>query len=113
MTPTRRDILKISLAGTGTLVLPSAGLLPAAAQVPEAPHFFLMIVLNGGADASYMFDARPPSMTKAGKIQNYHRRGPAPFNAATGTSSLRMSMGKPLMPLRYRFSVLNGVYITP
>ncbi len=68
MIPTRRDILKISLAGAGTLVLPGAGLLPAAAEPQDEPHFFLMIVLNGGADSSYMFDARPLSMTKAGKI---------------------------------------------
>jgi uncharacterized protein DUF1501 len=113
MAPTRRDILKISLAGAGTLVLPGAGLLPAAAQAPEEPHFFLMIVLNGGADSSYMFDARPLSMTKAGKIQNYLGQEPAPFAGRNGTSTLATSLIKPLLPFRDRFSILNGVYMTP
>src|SRR5262245_43055308 len=113
MVPTRRDFLKISLAGAGTLVLPGAGLLPAVAQAPEEPHFFLMIVLNGGADSSYMFDARPLSMTKAGKIQNYLGQEPAPFAGRNGTSTLATSLIKPLLPFRDRFSILNGVYMTP
>jgi len=113
MASTRRDFLKISLAGAGTLILPGAGLLPAAAQAPEEPHFFLMIVLNGGADSSYMFDARPLSMTKAGKIQNYLGQEPAPFAGRNGTSTLATSLIKPLLPFRDRFSILNGVYMTP
>jgi len=106
-------MLKISLAGAGTLVLPGAELLPAAAQVSEEPNFFLMIVLNGGADSSYMFDARPLSMTKAGKIQNYLGQEPASFTGRNGTSTLATSLIKPLQPFRDRFSVLNGVYMTP
>ena len=113
MTPTRRDMLKISLAGAGTLILPGSGLLPAAAQSPDEPHFFLMIVLNGGADCSYMFDARPLSMTKAGKIQNYLGKEPAPFSGRNGTGTLATSLVKPLLPFRDRFSILNGVYMTP
>src|SRR5215510_4390301 len=113
MVSTRRDFLKISLAGAGTLVLPGAGLLPAAAQAPEEPHFFLMIVLNGGADSSYMFDARPLSMTKAGKIQNYLGQEPAPFAGHNGTGTLATSLIRPLLPFRDRFSILNGVYMTP
>ena len=113
MAPTRRNVLKISLAGAGTLILPGTGLLPAAAQAPEEPHFFLMIVLNGGADSSYMFDARPLSMTKAGKIQNYLGQEPAPFPGRNGTRTLATSLIKPLLPLWDRFSILNGVYMTP
>jgi hypothetical protein len=113
MAPTRRDVLKISLAGAGTLILPGAGLLQAAAQAPDEPHFFLMIVLNGGADSSYMFDARPLSMTKAGKIQNYLGQDPARFSGRNGTNTLATSLIKPLLPFRDRFSILNGVYMTP
>ena len=47
MNPTRRDMLRISLAGAGTLILPGSGLLPAAAQSADEPHFVLMIVLIG------------------------------------------------------------------
>jgi hypothetical protein len=113
MASTRREFLKISLGSAGTLVLPGASLLPAAAQAPDEPHFFLMIVLNGGADSSYMFDARPLSMTKAGKIQNYLGQEPAPFSGRNGTSGLATSLIKPLLPFRDRFSILNGVYMTP
>jgi Protein of unknown function (DUF1501) len=113
MIPTRRDILKISLAGAGTLVLPGAGLLPAAAEPQDEPHFFLMIVLNGGADSSYMFDARPLSMTKAGKIQNYLGREPSPWIGRNGVGTFATSLVKPLQPFRDRFSILNGVYMTP
>ncbi len=112
MTPSRRDVLKISLAGAGTLLLPGAGFLQAAEQTDE-PHFFLMIVLNGGADSSYMFDARPLSMTKAGKIQNYLGQEPAPWVGRNGVNALATSLIKPLIPFRDRFSILNGVYMTP
>jgi len=113
MAPSRRDVIKFSLGGFGTLVLPGAGLLPAAAQVQEEPHFFLMIVLNGGADSSYMFDARPLSMTRAGKIQNYLGQEPAPWTGRNGTNALAAALIKPLEPFRDRFSILNGVYMTP
>ena len=82
MISTRRDILRFGACGAGTLLLPGASFLAAAAQTADEPHFFLLIVLNGGADSSYMFDARPLSMTKAGKIQNYLGKEPAPW---TGT----------------------------
>lgn len=113
MAPSRRDIMRFSLGGFGTLVLPGASLLPAAAQVREEPHFFLMIVLNGGADSSYMFDARPLSMTRAGKIQNYLGQEPAPWTGRNGTNALATSLIKPIEPFRNRFSIINGVYMTP
>src|SRR6476620_4158523 len=103
MTPTRRDMLKISLAGAGTLILPGSGLLPAAAQAPDEPHFFLMIVLNGGADCSYMFDARPLSMTPAGKIQNSLGQELGPFLFGNGTGTRSMCTVKPRLPFRDRF----------
>jgi Protein of unknown function (DUF1501) len=112
MTPSRRDFLKITLGGAGTLLLPGASFLQAA-EAREEPHFFLMIVLNGGADSSYMFDARPLSMTKAGKIQNYLGQEPSPWIGRNGTPTLATSLIKPLAPFRDRFSVLNGVYMTP
>ena len=68
MTPSRRDVLRLGAFGAGTLLLPR-GSFPAPASAGADPHFFLLVVLNGGADSSYMFDARPLSMTKAGKIQ--------------------------------------------
>jgi hypothetical protein len=112
MTPSRRDVLKISLGGAGTLLLPGASFL-AAGEPGDGAHFFLMIVLNGGADSSYMFDARPLSMSQAGKIQNYLGKAPAPWTGRNGVSTLATPLTKPLLPFRDRLSILNGVYMTP
>lgn len=115
--PSRRALLKFGLAGAGTLLLSQAGL-PSQAAEPRAataaePHFFLMIVLNGGADSSYMFDARPLSMTRAGKIQNYLRAEPRPWYGRNGVTTLATSLIAPLLPFRDRFSILNGVHMIP
>jgi hypothetical protein len=60
-----------------------------------------------------MFDARPLSMTKAGRIQNYLGHEPSPWVGHNGTSALATSLIKPLIPFRDRFSIINGVYMTP
>ncbi len=112
MLTTRREFIKLGAIGAGTIMLPGLG-----AAEPIAPedqeHFFLMIVLEGGADPSYMFDARPLSMTKAGKIQNYLGEEPGVWTGSNGVSTLATRLVNPLRPLRDRFSVLNGVYMTP
>src|SRR5882757_561841 len=112
MLSSRRDMLKISVGAAGTLLLPGSSFLPASEPIDGA-HFFLMIVLNGGADPSYMFDARPLSMTQAGKIQNYLGKAPAPWAGRNGVSTLSTPLTKPLEPFRDRFSVLNGDYMPP
>src|SRR5258705_7381138 len=112
ITPSRRNFLKISVGVAGTVLLPRTSVLEAG-EPREDPHFFLMIVLNGGADSSYMFDARPLSMTAAGKIQNYLGEAPSPWVGRNGTHALASPLTKPLAPFRDRFSVLNGVYMTP
>jgi uncharacterized protein (DUF1501 family) len=115
MLHSRRDILKFGLGGAATLFLPQASFLSRAAAAPagEDPHFFLMIVLNGGADTSYMFDARPLAMTAAGKIQNYIGRDPDVWTGKNGMAAAATSLVKPLAPFKDRFSVLNGVLMTP
>ena len=60
-----------------------------------------------------MFDARPLSMTKAGKIQNYLGKEPDPWIGKNGVKALATSLIKPLAPFRDRFSVLNGVCMAP
>ena len=110
----RRDILKLATFGAGTVLFPGSHFLQAAEpERAREPHFFLLVVLNGGADSSYMFDARPLSMTKAGKIQNYLGKDPHPWAGKNGTSSRATALTKPLEPFRDRFSVLNGVYMAP
>lgn len=115
MIHSRRDVLRFGLAGAATLLLPHAAFLQAAETeaLVEDPHFFLMIVLSGGADASYMFDARPLAMTAAGKIQNYLGEDPFPCAGRNGITSAATSLIKPLLPFKDRFSVMNGVVMTP
>ncbi len=115
MLHSRRDVLKFGLAGAATLLLPGTSFLgrASAEAMADDPHFFLMIVMNGGADASYMFDARPLSMTAAGKIQNYLGKDPDPWRGKNGIGAAATSLVKPLAPFRDRFSVLNGVVMTP
>lgn len=104
----RRQFLSVSLAGLGTLLLPrwAFALTP---SFSEDPHFFLHIQLSGGADQSYLFDARPLAMTAAGKMQNYLGEEPKSYQGINGGSCLLTSLAKPLEPFLPRFSVLNGV----
>ena len=115
MVQSRRDVLKLGVAGAATLLLPNLSFLGSAEAeaLAEDPHFFLMIVLSGGADSSYMFDARPLAMTAAGKIQNYLGQDPSPWAGSNGLITGATSLVKPLNPFRDRFSVLNGVVMTP
>lgn len=109
---TRRGFIKLGTLGAGTILLP--GLSDAEVPHPEEePHFFLLVVLDGGADPSYMFDARPLSMTAAGKIQNYLGEEAGVWTGRNGQSTLATRLVAPLAPFRDRFSVLNGVYMTP
>lgn len=116
MIQSRRDFLKMGLAGAGTLMFSPLEMAYAETAANSDPHFFLMIVLNGAADSSYMFDARPLSMTKAGKIHNYWSKNgqePALYTGANGQTCLATPLINPLLPYRQRFSVLNGVVMTP
>lgn len=108
----RREFLKYALLGGGTLLLPGFDA-RATPPAPADPHFFLLLFLNGGADQAYTFDARPLSMTAAGKIQNYLGAEPVPWQGRNGVGALATSLVKPLIPYRDRFSVLNGVFMAP
>ena len=90
----RRDAIRLGALGAGTLLLPGAGL--AAADPDQDPHFFLFVVLEGGADPSYMFDARPLSMTRAGKIQNYLGEEPGVWTGSNGAATLATRLVAPL-----------------
>src|SRR5215475_8357164 len=52
-------------------------------------------------------------MTQAGKIQNYLGEEPGVWRGSNGVSTLATRLVAPLRPFCDRFSVLNGVYMTP
>lgn len=108
----RRAFIKLGTLGAGTILLPGLDVV-GAGEPEQEPHFFLLIVLDGGADPSYMFDARPLSMTSAGKIQNYLGEEPRVWTGRNGRSTLATRLVAPLGSFRDRFSILNGVYMTP
>lgn len=108
----RREFIRLGTLGAGSILLPGVDIVEAA-EPEQEPHFFLLIVLDGGADPSYMFDARPLSMTAAGKIQNYLGEEPSVWTDRNSQSTLATRLVAPLGKCRDRFSILNGVYMTP
>ena len=112
----RRRLLGYGSAAGTTLLLPPLAHAQTASAAPRTaanPHFFLLIVLGGGADASYTYDARPLSMSAAGRIQNYLGEEPAVLQGRNGTKARSTKLVQPLARLQDRFSVLNGVWMTP
>lgn len=89
------------------------------------PHFFLMVCISGGIDATYMFDARSLAMTDKGMIQNYLYKNadpavrlpidPSPIlmTGVNGGQTLRTSLVDPLMKYQSDFSVVNGIGMDP
>jgi len=106
----RRKLLAFGAAGAGTLMFPVAR--PAFAAAAD-PHFFLLIMMGGGADATYTYDARPLSMTAAGRVHNYLGEQPGLLRGRNGGTLLATKLTWPLIRLQDRFSILNGVVMTP
>ena len=104
----RRSLIKAGFSVAGASFLP-AGMLFADEQLSDKPRFFLQLFFEGGADSSYLFDARPRSMTAAGKIQNYLDKDPNPWIGSNGQSTLATTLVDPLKPFKDNFTVLNGV----
>ncbi|MGE3975233.1 MAG: DUF1501 domain-containing protein [Bdellovibrionales bacterium] len=108
----RRDFLKLVLAGGSQLLFPISGFSYANAATSE-PHFFIQMILLGGLDINYLFDARPLSMTQANLIQNYLNEEPTPWQGSNGVSTLASSLTQPLKTFQNDFTLLNGVFMAP
>ena len=105
---TRRNILKSGAAFTGGLYL--AQNKTALGDMVKEPHFYLQLYYSNGFDSSYLFDGRPLSFTKAGKIQNYVGADPTPWMGRNGQSCLASSLVSPLSSYKEDFSVINGIF---
>ena len=111
---TRREFIK-----SGITAVAASHLLPflplnkwATADDESEPHFFLLIVLNGGADPMYLSDSRPLALTNAGLVQNYSGEDPTPWLdqiSSLGGQCLTLSTMAPLRAYASDFSIINGV----
>ena len=78
----------------------------------QNPHFFIQVLLNGGADPIYFFDGRPLSMTRAGLVHNYLDQEPFEWKGKNGQSALVSETMRPLEPYRDAFSIVNGMVMS-
>lgn len=103
----RRQLLKYGLAGVGSTFFP---LTPAFSQVND-DHFLYILFLDGAADFSYMFDARPLEMTKFRMLANRTGTEPDLWTGSNGQSCWASSLTSPLKPFKNDFTVVNGVFM--
>ncbi|HYX35653.1 MAG TPA: DUF1501 domain-containing protein [Oligoflexus sp.] len=99
----------------------SASPLFASDKREQEPHFFLNFIISGGADVTYLFDARPLEFTDAGRLQNYLYKNaaigsqvlkdptPLRWEGSNGVATLVTPLANPLEKYRQHFSILNGV----
>jgi hypothetical protein len=69
----------------------------------------LIVVVPGGWDPSYLFDARPLEMTTAGIIQNYWQEPIAEFSDRRGHRCWRSTVTDPLLPFFDQMAIVRGV----
>ncbi|MBX9769097.1 MAG: DUF1501 domain-containing protein [Bdellovibrionales bacterium] len=108
----RRDLLKTGLSlGSGVFLCP--GLLGRAyAAKTEDPHFFLLALLPGGFDPTYMFDSRPLDQAQPEGQHNYQTEAATLLTGSNGQSAWMGSASKGLQDLFPYFSIVNGVMMS-
>lgn len=104
----RRDLLQagVALAATGFTRRLSA-------QGSSSPHFFLQVVMPGGADNLYMFDSRPLAFKAAGRVANYASSDPSVWEGTNGGRCLASPFADALKPYKNRLAIVNGVHMPP
>lgn len=112
----RREFLGTTLAsGTavaGLALIPQWAWSALPRRAPGDPHFFIQILLTGGADPIYFFDARPLSMTRAGLVHNYLDQEPFEWVGKNGQRALASESMRPLETHRADFSIVNGMVMS-
>lgn len=109
---TRRGTLKMGCSLGGATLFGRSRLAFAKSE-KEEPHFFISLLAEGGLDCSYLFDARPRSMTAAGIIQNYNEDDSRLWTGSKGGQLLAGPSSVALEPYKNDFSVINGVIMSP
>lgn len=76
------------------------------------PQFFLHILLKGGVDASYLFDARSVAFTDKGKCTNFRQdKSVHLWEDGVGGKTWVTPLAAGLASLRTDFTLLNGVHM--
>ena len=108
---TRRNIFELGGQAAASLALYSFGRTGLAADAIE-PRYFLHVFIKGGADATYLFDARSTAFTDAGKIANFRADKTVHlWEDNQGGKTWVSSLAQVLAPFRDRMSILNGVHM--
>ncbi|MBY0385361.1 DUF1501 domain-containing protein [bacterium] len=103
----RRQLLKYGILGAGSTFFP---LTPVFSQVND-DHFLYILFLDGAADFTYMFDARPLEMTKFKLLANRTGAEPELWTGTNGQSCWASSLSAPLKSLKNDFTIVNGVFM--
>jgi hypothetical protein len=106
----RRQLVRLGAAASSTWMLPRSSSILTAAEI-EDPHFYVHIVIPGGWDPTYLFDARPLEFTKAGKLQNFIGKEPEPFFGKNGGTALRTEVSRAFDRFLPEFSIVNGIHM--
>lgn len=104
----RRSFLKNTALGFASLALPEASWALKALNTSD-PHYFLTLTYLGGWDHSYLFDARPLSMTNANLIQNYTGSEPIAWGEGDVQTWLANPLALPLREFQQDFCILKGL----
>lgn len=107
----RRQLLRLGAAASSTWVLPRSSSILSAAEI-EDPHFYVHIVIPGGWDNTYLYDARPLEFTTAKKQQNFLGKEPEPIVGKNGGRTLRTEITKGFDGFFPEFSLINGIHMS-
>jgi uncharacterized protein (DUF1501 family) len=104
----RRIFLGSAAAALGVLALPRA----VRGEKSDDPHFFLQVVIEGGMDPTYLFDARPLEMTAAGLQHNYLGQEPTEWVGENGGRTLIAAPAEVVRPFQADVALVNGVIMS-
>lgn len=84
------------------------------AQGGRDPHFFLVYFTGYGTDGTYLFDARPLEMAKAGYKENYfsdERAQTTRIKSAKGPGETLVTEVARKLQNKHQFAIVNGVHM--
>ena len=116
---TRRVFLKMCAMGALAASLPAGigrafGGTKRPAADEQEPLFFLNILVPGGWDTAFLFDARGEDMWQAKLMHSFLRDTPKVWSGKNGQDCLASNLAwTHLNPLKDYFSVINGMVMHP